>query len=128
MKSDLAPGEQGIFTKMLELGESTMLSSMSSKRKNVVITGKTLKSFCSYKLLTKIITDRLTNKFYSYQPQEYNIQIYLSLIGYSKAFDDIELGAVFQAIMNARIDSRYGNLLEYIYNKATLQVKITKDT
>lgn len=40
---------------------------------------------------------------------EYNIQIHIAFIDYSKAFDSIELWAVFQAMNNARIDSRYKN-------------------
>lgn len=106
-----------------------------------------------YKLLTKIITNRLTNKFGSYQPveqagfrrgfgtidhlqtirtliektTEYNVPLYLAFVDFHKAFDSIETWAFLQAMDDARIDSRYTNLLKNIYDNATFHVKINED-
>lgn len=106
-----------------------------------------------YKLLTKIITNRLTNKLDAYQPveqagfrkgfstidhlqsirtliektTEYNVPLHLAFIDFHKAFDSIETWAFIQAMDDARIDSRYTNLLKNIYENATFHVKINED-
>lgn len=107
-----------------------------------------------YKLLSKIITNRLNNKFDFYQPveqagfrssfstldhiqtirtliekcTEYNVPLHLAFVDYKKAFDSLETWAVMEAMSNARIDSRYTNLIEDIYKDATLHVKIDENT
>lgn len=106
-----------------------------------------------YKLLTRIITNRLTNKFDAYQPveqagfrkgfstidhlqairtliektTEYNIPLHLAFVDFHKAFDSIETWAFTQAMDDTRIDSRYTNLLKYIYKNATFHVKMDED-
>jgi len=105
-----------------------------------------------YKLLTKIITNRLAQKFDFYQPieqagfrkgfsttdhiqmlrtliekcNEY-IPLHLAFVDYQKAFDSIETWAVLEAMNRARIDSRYSKLIRYIYEHATLRVKLEED-
>lgn len=107
-----------------------------------------------YKLFTKIITIRLTNKLDFYQPveqagfrsgystmdhiltmriviekaTEYQMPLWLAFIDYKKAFDSIESWAVIQSLQNARIDHRYTNLVNNIYQKATLKVNLPPET
>lgn len=107
-----------------------------------------------YKLLTKIITNRLTEKLDFYQPveqagfrkgfgtmdhiqalrsliekgNEYNIPIHLAFIDFHKAFDSIEKWAFLGAMDQARIDSRYSNIIKNIYENASLQIKIDEST
>lgn len=107
-----------------------------------------------YKLLTKILTNRLTNKLDFYQPveqagfrkeygtndhlqtvrtliekcTEYNVPLHLAFVDYEKAFDSVETWAVLNAMNEARIDTRYSNLIKHIYENATLQVAIDEDT
>lgn len=106
-----------------------------------------------YKLLTRIITNRLTNKMDAYQPAEqagfrkgfsttdhlqairiliektteYNIPLHLAFVDFHKAFDSVEPWAFLQAMDDARIDSRYTNLIKAIYKNATFHVKINED-
>ncbi|XP_044767130.1 uncharacterized protein LOC123323016 [Coccinella septempunctata] len=106
-----------------------------------------------YKLLTRIITNRLTNKMDAYQPAEqagfrkgfsttdhlqairiliektteYNIPLHLAFVDFYKAFDSVEPWAFLQAMDDARIDSRYTNLIKAIYKNATFHVKINED-
>ncbi|KAM0735271.1 LINE-1 retrotransposable element ORF2 protein [Formica fusca] len=106
-----------------------------------------------YKLLTKIITNRLSQRLDFYQPveqagfrkgystidhiqavrtlvekcTEYNVPLHLAFVDYQKAFDSIETWAVLRAMDNARIDSRYSNLIRHIYEHATLHVKMEED-
>lgn len=107
-----------------------------------------------YKLFARIITNRLTKKLDFYQPKEqagfrkdystvehlqtmktviekvteYNIPLWVAFIDYKKAFDTVEIWAVLQALKNARIDSRYNKLIEQIYKKATLQIRLHENT
>ena len=106
-----------------------------------------------YKLFTRIITQRLTNKLDTYQPREqagfrrgystmdhlqtvkiliekaneYNITLWMAMIDYEKAFDSIEIWAVINALSNGRIDDRYTNIIKYIYENATSQVMTTQE-
>lgn len=103
-----------------------------------------------YKLFTKIITLRLTNKLDSYQPveqagfrsgystldhilamrimvektTEYQMTLWLAFIDYKKAFDSVETWSVLESLQNARIDHRYCALVENMYKKATLRVNL----
>lgn len=47
---------------------------------------------------------------------------------YEKAFDSIKTWTIHRAMDNARIDTRYSRLIEYIYKKATIQMIIDEDT
>lgn len=107
-----------------------------------------------YKLLTKILTTRLTVKFDQYQAceqagfrkgfgtndhiqvvrsliektQEYNMPLYLIFVDFEKAFDSIETLAILNSLQNSRIDHRYTNLIKNIYDMATLTVKLHTQT
>lgn len=58
---------------------------------------------------------------------KYNIPLHLAFVDYNKAFDSVEIWAILTAMDKVRIDSRYRNTLKYIYDNATIQVKITED-
>lgn len=99
-----------------------------------------------YKLFTKIITKRFTMKLDFYQSVEqaefrsgystikyihavrtlieksieYNIPLCLAYVDYHKAFDPLEVWAILEAMKKARIHSRYSNLIQSIYENATL--------
>lgn len=180
MKNRKCPGEDKITCEMLKLGEEVIERPLQIllnkcllegnipepwKNAEVVLLFKKGKSdnienyrpisllSHVYKLLTKIITNRLTNKFDEYQPveqagfrrgfstidhlqtvrtlieksTEYNVPLYLAFVDFHKAFDSIETWSFTQAMYDARIDSRYTNLLENIYKDATFHVKINED-
>lgn len=180
IKNNRAPGEDGVTTEMLKMGGTATLESIEILLNKCLSEGKIPNTWQNakvillykkgdklkidnyrpisllphpYKLLTKIITNRLTNKFDEYQPpeqagfrkgystiehiqtirtliekcSEYNVPLHLAFVDYNKAFDSVELWAIYKAMDHARIDSRYKNLLKHIYEKATLQVEITED-
>lgn len=181
MKNGKAPGNDGITCEMIKTGGHQLLETMRILLNRCITTGeipetwyeaqmillhkkgdilninnyRPISLLCHpYKLLTKIITTRLTNKFDNYQPveqagfrkgystiehiqtirlliekcTEYNIPLHMAFIDYNKAFDSIELWAVYKAMNNARIDSRYRILLKNIYDQATFHIKINDDT
>ena len=108
----------------------------------------------TYKLLTRIITNRVTNKLDQFQPveqagfrggystidhihtvrqiieksQEYNQQVFLAFIDFEKAFDTIEKWAFMNSLRRCRIDSRYIQLINALYHDATMTVKIFGET
>lgn len=177
MKNERAPGEDGITKECIQLGGIKTLEAVRTLLNKCIQEGSIPKTWQNaqiillykkgdilnienyrpisllahpYKLLTKIITNRLSNKLDSYQSPEqagfrkgystteqiqnlrtliekcteYNVPIHLAFVDYAKAFDSIELWAIINAMYNARIDSRYRNLLRYIYENATIKVKI----
>ncbi|KAH1028194.1 hypothetical protein HUJ05_001570 [Dendroctonus ponderosae] len=69
-----------------------------------------------YKLLMKIITNRLTKKLVSYQPVEQ--------AGFRKYYSTTDH---IQTLHNARVDSRYTGLLESIYEISVMVVKLDED-
>lgn len=107
-----------------------------------------------YKLLTKIITNRITNKLDFYQPveqagfrkhfsttdhlhtirtliekcTEYNVPLHVAFVDFQKAFDSVEIWAVLESLENARIDSRYTNIIKNIYENASIQIKLDEKT
>lgn len=107
-----------------------------------------------YKLFTRVILNRLTNKLDSYQPpeqagfrsgystsdhlqtlktliekcHEYNKPIVLTFVDYEKAFDTIETWAVINALKDCRIDERYIRLFKNIQNKATSCIRLHTNT
>lgn len=181
MKNKRAPGEDGVTIDMIKMGGDKLLDIVKLLLDKCIEEGKVPDTWNNaevillhkkgditnienyrpisllthlYKLLTKIITNRLTNKLDFYQPPEqagfrkgystidhlqtirnllekateYNIPLYLAFIDYEKAFDTIEVWTVLQALDNARVDSRYSDLMKYIYEKATSTIKIDNDT
>ena len=107
-----------------------------------------------YKLFTKIITKRLTNKLDNYQPREqagfrrgygtndhlqvmktliekcveYNKPLILIFVDYEKAFDTIDQHKMLQALSDCRIDHRYTAIIRNIYETATSCVRLHEDT
>lgn len=180
MKNRKSPGEDQITTEMIKMGGETLEEAVIILLNKCLHQGKIPKAWHNaevillfkkgdianmenyrpisllshlYKLLTKIITNRLTRKFDFYQPveqagfrkgfgttdhlqtihnlieksAEYNIPLHMAFIDYHKAFDSIETWAFLTAMDTARIDTRYSNLIKYIYENATLQVSIDED-
>lgn len=98
-----------------------------------------------YKLLTKIINNRLVRKLDEYQSQEqagfrknystrdhlltmkiiieksneYGFPLHLAFIDYRKAFDSIEHWAIYNSLANSRIDHRYIQLIKQLNEEAT---------
>lgn len=107
-----------------------------------------------YKLLMKVITNRLSDKLDEYQSEtqagfrhgygtrdhlltmklltekanEYNITLYLAFVDFEKAFDSVETWAILRGLRNCRIDQRYIDLLENISKKATATYKMHQPT
>lgn len=107
-----------------------------------------------YKIFTKILTKRLTNKLIFYQPKEqagfrpgfgtndhllsikvliekcieYNKPLILIFVDYEKAFDSVNQRRMLEALSECRIDYRYTTLIKHIYNKATASVRLHEDT
>ena len=104
----------------------------------------------TYKLLTRIITNRVTRRLDEFQPVEqagfrggyntidhihtlrqiieksleYNQQVFLAFIDFEKAFDTIEKWAFLNALKRSRIDSRYIQLINALYHDATMTVRV----
>lgn len=181
MKNRKSPGEDRITSEMLKLGSKTVEQAIKILLNKCLEEGKIPEEWNNaevvilfkkgdvtnienyrpisllsqmYKMLTRIITNRLTNKLVdSYQPveqagfrkgystmvhlqtlrlliektTEYNIPLHLAFIDFQKAFDSIEMHAISRAMNRARIDSRYSNLIESIYHNATFHIKIDED-
>ena len=107
-----------------------------------------------YKLLTKILTNRLTKILDENQPREqagfrsgfstidhlhsinqliekaneYNIPLCLAFVDYEKAFDSIEHNAVFDSLREQGINENYIQLLENIYSNSTAIIKLHKNS
>lgn len=107
-----------------------------------------------YKLFTRIVTKRITNKLDLYQPREqagfrrgfgtndhllvvktiiekcteYKKPIVPIFVDYEKAFDSIDQGKMLQALTKARIDHRYTTVIKNIYQKAKACVRLHEDT
>lgn len=180
MKTRKAPGNDSITSEMLKTGGVELVTSLEILLNKCLEEGKIpsmwndaevkilfKKGDCTdienyrpisllsvlYKLLTSIITKRLTNKLDGYQPveqagfrkgfgcndhlqvihglieksAEYNIPLHLAMIDFKKAFDSLESWAIIKALNNASVDSRYTNLLKSIYANATAHVKISEE-
>lgn len=180
MKNRKAPGEDQITSEMLKAGGRTLLEALRILTNKCMFEGKIPKKWKNaeviilhkkgdttnienyrpisllshlYKLMMRIITNRLTKKLDFYQPveqagfrkgfgtvdhlqtirtliektTEYNIPLHMAFIDYHKAFDSVETWAFLTAMNDARIDSRYTALMEDIYKEATFHVKINDD-
>ena len=159
-----APGEDQVKSEMLKTGEEGRIPNAWKNAEVTILFKKgdstNIENYrpisllsVLYKLLTKIIVNRLTNKLEFYQPieqagfrkgystidhiqvvrtliekcTEYNVPLHLAFVDYQKAFDTLEIWAVLHAMDAARIDSRYSNLIKDIYEHATLHVKVEED-
>lgn len=180
MKNGKTPGSDRIAAEMLRYGGDTLIHAVKTLLNKCLHEGEIPDEWCDaevtilykkgnatdlenyrpisllstmYKLLSKIITSRLNNKFDLYQPveqagfrrgfstqdhlqtvhsliekaAEYNIELHMAFIDYRKAIDSLETWAILRAMEKARIDSRYTNLIRHIYNKAVLHVRIDED-
>ncbi|KAI5743429.1 hypothetical protein M8J77_018082 [Diaphorina citri] len=109
---------------------------------------------CIYKLLTKILTIRLTNTLDFAQPieqagfrsdfstidhihslreiisraHEYEMPLCISFVDFEKAFDSVKYSAVFEALKEQGIHKTYIKLLEYIYLNSSAYVFVNKPT
>ena len=104
----------------------------------------------TYKLFTKLVTIRLTQRLDHSQPVEqagfrtdfstidhiftvrqltekcieYNRPLCMVFIDFEKAFDSLEHWAVLQSLERSQVDDRYIQIIKEIYSGATLQVKL----
>lgn len=56
--------------------------------------------------------------------REYNRPLYVAFIDYSKAFDSISHCSIWNALQQSNINSKYINILKYIYTKSTSRIKL----
>ena len=104
-----------------------------------------------YKLFTKILTKRLTNKidFFLSSEQagfrsgygtndhlltvkvliekciEYNRPLMLVFVDFEKAFDSVDQWKLLETLSESRIDHRYSSIIRHIYDNATANVRIS---
>lgn len=181
MKNNRAPGEDNVVVEAIRLGGKEILKAVTKLFNKCLEEGTTPQMWNNaiivimhkkgsianlqnyrpisllthlYKLFTKIITARLTNKFDLYQPREqagfragygtndhlqvmkslieksveYNKPLVLTFVDYEKAFDSINHHELFKALADCRIDHRYISLLRHIYKNATAKVKVHAET
>lgn len=181
MKNNKAPGEDGVVVEAIKLGGRELLKAVTKLFNKCLDEGTTPQIWNNativimhkkgsttnlqnyrpisllthlYKLFTKIITARLTNKLDLYQPKEqagfragygtndhlqvvkslieksmeYNKPLVLVFVDYEKAFDSIDHHELFKALADCRIDHRYTSILRHIYEQATAKVKIHAET
>ena len=107
-----------------------------------------------YKLFSRVITNRLARRFDDFQPpeqagfrqgfstidhihtlrqviqktEEYNRPLCLAFVDYEKAFDSVETWAVLRSLQRCRIDYRYIQALQCLYENATMSVRIQDET
>ena len=103
-----------------------------------------------YKLFSRVITNRLAQKFDDFQPveqagfrkgfstvdhihtlrqiiqktEEYNQPLCLAYVDYEKAFDTIETWAVLESMQRCLIDCRYVDVIKCLYKAATMNVQV----
>lgn len=182
MKNGKAPGPDNLTTDVLKCGGAVVIEALTKlfnkilrqkqqlpsvwNNANVIILfkkgdAKDLKNYRpisllshTYKLFTKILTNRISKQLDENQPmeqagfrqgfstmdhlhavnqviektREYQIPLCLAFIDYEKAFDSIETKAVIQALRNQRIENTYVNLLTKIYNHAEASVYLDEQT
>jgi len=181
MKNGKAPGEDGILIESIKEGGDTLLQAISALFSKCLEESKIPDSWNNavvvllhkkgditrlenyrpisllsqlYKLFTKVITTRLTNRLDFYQPveqagfrsgygtndhlqtmrlliekhNEYKKNIAIAFVDYEKAFDSVEMWAILNALDECRTDSRYSKILKYIYEHATSSIRLHEDT
>ena len=60
--------------------------------------------------------------------KEYRIGIALIFIDFEKAFDSVETWSILESLDECRVDSRYSNLIRYVYENATACIKLHENT
>lgn len=181
MKNDKSPGDDGVVIEAIKEGGETLLRVIQKLFNTCLLKGTTptqwhnavivimhkkgdianLKNYRPisllshiYKLYTKIITKRLTNKLDSYQPREqagfrrnfgtndhlqviktliekcveYNKPLILIFVDYEKAFDTVDQQKMLLALADCRIDHRYIEAIKNIYSTATSCVRLHEET
>lgn len=56
--------------------------------------------------------------------EEFNKPLFLAFIDYRKAFDSISHNAIWESLTSLNINTKYLNILKYIYNNSTSKVKL----
>ncbi|CAG9130127.1 unnamed protein product [Plutella xylostella] len=103
-----------------------------------------------YKVFIKVIQNRIASKLDSHQPpeqagfrpgfsttdhlhslnqiiekyNEYNKDLYLAFVDFSKAFDSLHHNSIITALTNQNIEPVYIQILEKIYNNSTADIKL----
>jgi hypothetical protein len=103
-----------------------------------------------YKLFSRVITNRLARRFDDFQPpeqvgfrkgfstidhihtlrqviqktEEYNQPLCLAFVDYEKAFDSVGTWAVLESLQRYHIDYRYIQVLQSLYENATMSVRL----
>lgn len=181
MKNNKSPGDDGIVAEAIKLGGEKLIQMLTilfteclergttpSQWHNAVIVLMFKKGDLTnlanfrpisllshiYKLFTKVITNRLSNKMDFYQPREqagfrsgfgtndhlqvvksiiekcveYNRPLVLIFVDYEKAFDSVNQQKMLEALNECRIDHRYTTVIKNIYDNATACVRLHEDT
>ncbi|XP_050312881.1 uncharacterized protein LOC126747946 [Anthonomus grandis grandis] len=139
MKNGKAPGEDGITAEIKKLGGRTTVEAMTILLNKCLTEGVIPQAWQKAQKIAELD---------AYQPpeqagfrkghstiehiqsvrtiiekcNEYNEPLHLAFIDYNKAFD-----SELWVMNNARIDSRYKQLLKHIYENATITVKISEE-
>ena len=108
----------------------------------------------TYKLFTKVLTNRITGTLDFNQPREqagfrstfsttdhlhtlnqiiektseYRQPLCLAFIDYEKAFDSIEIQAVITALQHQGVHPKYIKIIDTIYSKGTATIRLHKDS
>ena len=181
MRHGKARGEDRILPEQLKLGDATLMECLATLFNKCLQLGQLLEEWDSamviilfkkgckadlgnyrpisllsqtYKLLSKILTTRITKKldFYQLEEQagfrcgyntmdniltmrvliekatEYQMPLWYAFIDYKKAFDSVETWAVYESLRNARVHHRYNQLIAEIYKNAKMKVAIPQST
>lgn len=142
MKDGRTPGENKITKELLEIGGRVPLAAVEivinkCVQHNVIPeTFQNVRNFqkksSTYKILKKIITNRLRNELDDYHPvEETDFRK-----GYSTREDLQTIRIIVKNVMNTMyqfvdyhkaFDSRYRDLLKQIYNKTTIPINIDEN-
>lgn len=181
MKCGTAPGEDGITVDLLKIAGNEIYSVLAKlytsclqnkkiptswNNATIILIHKKgdkedLKNYrpislvsVAYKILTKIITNRLSARFDEFQPreqagfrksfstidhiftlrelisrcQEYNLPLCCAFVDYEKAFDSVKTSAVVESLLKVGIPSTYTELIQNIYHSATSTVRLHAET